>query len=320
MKKIAFYISVLIIILVSLITVLIYSKNNIKDSVVYIESFDDETIKSGSGFAYKVNNDNMYIITSYHVIEGNKNIYVYNNAKEKIKADIVNYDEYTDIAVLNINNSLNLKAVSIGNSDKVKISDNIYVIGTPLSIENINTINKGVILNKEKEITINTTHGSSNLKAIEVDAEVDYGNSGGPLLNSDYEVIGMMFIMDENSQNKGYALPINFIIDIANKLINDELKRPNLGAVMCNTTNIELLNEYGINIDDVVGIVILEADDMGLLYNSGLQRGDVITKFDGKVVNNVNVLRQELYKVQVADTVEIEYYRNGTYYKVNIEL
>lgn len=322
MKKIVFYVSA-ILILGSLVTVLMFnkcSKNDINDSVVYIESIDSETIKSGSGFVYKVNSDNAYIITSYHVIEGYSDIYVYNNNKEKVKAEIINYDEYTDISVLSINNNLDLKEINIGDSDKININDNIYVVGTPIDIKNINTKVEGVILNNKEEITINTTHGSSNFVAIEVSAEIDYGNSGGPLLNANYEVIGMMFVKDETSRNKGYALPINFVIDIANKLINNELKRPNLGTVMCNTTNLELLNQHELSIDNINGVVILEVKDIGLLYNSGLQKGDIITKFDGKMVNNVNELREELYKKQVGNSVQIEYYRNGNYYKINIEL
>ena len=322
MKKIVFYISV-VLMLGSLMTVLVFNKNsenNINDSVVYVESIDSETIKSGSGFVYKINGDNTYIITSYHVIEGFNNIYVYNNAKEKVKVDIIGFDEYTDVAVLSINNGLGLKQISIGNSNKVSNSDDIFVVGTPIDIENINTKVSGVISKNKKEITINTTHGTSNLGVLEVNAKIDYGNSGGPLLNSNYEVIGMVFVKDETSSNKGYALPINFVIDIANKLINNELKRPNLGAVMCNTTNLDLLNQYGIRIDNINGVVILEVKEQGLLYNLGLQKGDIITKFDGKVVNDVNQFREALYKKETGDKVQIEYYQDRVYQEVDIQL
>ena len=322
MKKIVFYVST-ILILGSLITILMFNKysiNNINDSVVYIESIDSETIKSGSGFVYKENGNKAYIITSYHVIQGYSDIYVYNNKKERVKAEIINYDEYTDIAVLSISNNLDLKEISISDSNKVSVNESVYIVGTPIDIKNINAKVDGVISDNKKVITINTTHGSSNLDTIEVSAEIDYGNSGGPLLNNNYEVIGMMFVKDETTSNKGYALPINFVIDIANKLINNELKRPNLGAVMCNTTNIELLNQYEISVDNINGVVILEVKDIGLLYKSGLQKGDIITKFDGKMVNNVNELREELYKKEVGNSAPIEYYRSGNYYSINIEL
>lgn len=319
MKNILIYVSVVLLILGSLITVLIFNKKDINDSVVYIESIDDETIKSGSGFVYKIEDGKNYIITSYHVIEGYNDIYVYNSGKEKIKANILNYDEYTDIAILTVENKLGLNKIDIGNSNKVSIDDQVIAVGTPNNIENINTISKGKISELDKKITFETMHGSSNLSAIEVNIDVTYGNSGGPLLNNKNEVIGMVFIKEEN-QHTAYALPINFVMELVGKLENHELNRPNLGAVMCNATNTELLNEYEIEIKDIDGVVILDLNENGLLHKEGLQIGDVITEFNGNVISNVNNLREELYKNQIGNKVWLEYYRNGVYYKVDIEL
>lgn len=319
MKKILVYISIILLILGSFITVLIFNKRDINDSVVYIECIDEETIRSGSGFVYKVEDNRGYIITSYHVVEGYSDIFVYNSGKEKIKANILNYDEYTDIAILTVENKLGLNKIDIGNSNKVSIDDKVIAVGTPNNIENINTIRKGKISELHKKITFETTHGSSNLSTIEVNIDVTYGNSGGPLLNNKKEVIGMMFIKEEN-KHTAYALPINFVMELVGKLENHELNRPNLGAVMCNSTNTELLNEYGIEIKDIDGVVILELNENGLLHKEGLQIGDVITEFNGNVISSVNNLREELYKNQIGNKVWLEYYRNGVYYKVDIEL
>ena len=319
MKKILVYIGIMLLILGSFITVLIFNKSDINDSIVYIECIDEETIRSGSGFAYKVEDNKGYIITSYHVVEGYNDIYVYNSGKEKIKANILNYDEYTDIAILTVENKLGLNKIDIGNSNKVSIDDQVIAVGTPNNIENINTISKGKISELDKKITFETMHGSSNLSAIEVNIDVTYGNSGGPLLNNKNEVIGMVFIKEEN-QHTAYALPINFVMELVGKLENHELNRPNLGAVMCNTTNTELLNEYEIEIKDIDGVVILDLNENGLLHKEGLQIGDVITEFNGNVISNVNNLREELYKNQIGNKVWLEYYRNGVYYKVDIEL
>ena len=319
MKKRLVYIGVILLILGSFITVLIFNKSDINDSIVYIECIDEETIRSGSGFAYKVEDNKGYIITSYHVVEGYSDIFVYNSGKEKIKANILNYDEYTDIAILTVENKLGLNKIDIGNSNKVSIDDQVIAVGTPNNIENINTISKGKISELDKKITFETMHGSSNLSAIEVNIDVTYGNSGGPLLNNKNEVIGMVFIKEEN-QHTAYALPINFVMKLVGKLENHELNRPNLGAVMCNTTNTELLNEYEIEIKDIDGVVILDLNENGLLHKEGLQIGDVITEFNGNVISSVNKLREELYKNQIGNKVWLEYYRNGDYYKVDIEL
>lgn len=322
MKKILCCLCAVILIFGSITIVIIFNcskLNSVNKSVVYIESINEDVIKSGSGFVYKVEDNKNYIVTSYHVIEDYTNVYVYDSNRKKVKASVLNYDEYIDIAVLTIEDNLGLKEISIGNSNFINREDEIYVVGTPLNIENINTVTKGKITVCNKEITINTTHGSSNLNAIEVSAEVDYGNSGGPLLNKNSEVIGVMFIKEE-SNNKSYALPINFVIEITDKLIDNELKRPNLGAVMCNTTNIELLYTYGINYIDINGVVLLEVKSNYALDNANLKKGDIITYFHNKRINNVNELREELYKKTMGDSIEIEYYRNGNYYKVNIQL
>lgn len=317
MKKILIYIGIVLFILSSFITVLMSNKNDINDSVVYIECVDEVSVRSGTGFVYKADNGKNYILTSYHVIEGYNDIYIYNSNKEKIKAKILNYDEYTDIALLAIEDKLNLKEVVIGDSNKVKETDKVYAIGS-LDLENLNSKSKGEIIDIKKEITIETTHGSSNLNTIELNIGVTYGNSGGPLLNKNNETIGMMFVKKEN-KNIAYALPINFVIDIVKKLENNELERPNLGAVMCNSTNIELLNEYGINVE-IDGVVILELNELGVLYKSGLRKGDTITGFNGIAINSVNKLREELYKKEQENDVEITYFREGVYYKVNIRL
>lgn len=189
--------------------------DSIYNSVVYIESINEDTIKNGSGFVYKVDNNKNYIITSYHVIKGYEDIYVYNNEKQKQKASIVNYDEYADIAILSIENVLTLKDISIGDSNKVNIGDEIYVIGTPLSIDYINTISKGIVTYTNRKLIVGSDY---KFNTIQVDAKVDNGNSGGPLLNSSGEVIGMMFIKEESVDGISFALPINFVMDIVEKL------------------------------------------------------------------------------------------------------
>lgn len=315
MKKILVYIGISLFILGSCITVLIFNKNNINDSVVYIECIDEVSIRSGTGFVYKVVGGKNYIVTSYHVIEGYNDIYVYNSDKKKIKASVLNYDEYTDIAILIVEDKLDLEEVIVGDSSNIKEEDKVYAIGA-FDLENIKS--KGKIIYTEKEITIDTTHGSSNLNVIELDIDVTYGNSGGPLLNENNEVIGMMFVKEEN-KNIAYALPINFVMDIVIKLENNELERPNLGAVMCNSTNTELLNEYEINVE-IDGVVLLELNELGILYQTGLQKGDVITEFNGITISNVTELREELYKNEKGNIVSISYFRNDMYYKVDIEL
>lgn len=323
MKKILKYV-LIIVIFVLLISLIYLNKHNdlgdVSNFSVYIECIDNDSISTGSGFVYKESNNESYIITNYHVIESYSDIYVYNADKNKIKANILSYDEYTDLAILTINDDLGLDKASIGNSDKLNIGDKIYTVGTPMNINYINTITNGEITNLNKKITIDTTHGMSEFDTIEIGAEVESGNSGGPLLNSKGEVIGVIFVKEESNNNIAFALPINSVMEIVAKLENNEIVRPNLGAVMTNTTNIELMNKYGIDEVEVNGVILLEVKDGYTLANNNLIVGDVITQFNNIKINNVNELRKELYKFNKGDKVEIEYYRSGIRYKVNVEL
>lgn len=285
-----------------------YSNTNI-----YIEAINGNKGSRGLGFVYKVENNKAYIITCYHVIEGYNDIYVYNMSNEKVKANLYKYDEYSDIAILKINNTLNFKKVKIGDSDKLKKRDNIYFLNKKNLIE-------GVITFVNKKISFDTTHGSSNINAIEINANVNPGDSGGLVLNKNKETVGMIFLKDSDLNDVAFALPINFVMDIVSKLENNKLNRPNLGAIMTNTTNIDLIREYGLKESKIDGVILLDININSVLYNTGLIKGDIITKFNNININNVNELREELYKNVVGDTVNIEYYRDDIYYKVNVKL
>lgn len=321
-KKIKYIIGIFILLALTLLCYIYINNNvnNINNSIVYIKSIDKELINSGSGFVYKIEKNKVYIVTCYHVIENYNDIYVYNNNKKKEKATVLNYDEYTDIAILTIENKLKLKEINIGNSADIKNNDKISTIGTPLNINNINTKANGFIEEKNKNIIISTTHGKSKLDAIELNLSVEGGNSGGPLLDKNNNVIGMMFLKDENFNNKSYAQPINNVMEIVKQLENNNLKRPNLGAIMCNTTNKDLLNKYEIVINLDKGVVLLELDTNGVLRNHGLKNGDIITKLNNKEITDVTYLRQILYEQKVGDNINLEYYRDGFYYSIDIEL
>lgn len=228
MKKTYIYIIIVLFIFISvfLINTLINNNriNSIYESLVYIESSDEETIKSGSGFVYKTENNKNYIITSYHVIEGYDDIYVYNTNKKKEKASIMNYDQKNDIAIIGINNNLGLKKITLGNSDKVKIGEDIFVFGTPLNIDYISTLSKGNISYIDRKITIKTSYGPNSFSAIQIDARVEEGNSGGPVLNKSGKVIGMMFVKEANVDGIGFALPINFVMNIVENLEKNNIK------------------------------------------------------------------------------------------------
>lgn len=219
MKKKIIYITLLI--LIFYIGALIYvpsnyDLDNVYDSVVYIESFNEDVIKKGSGFVYETKDNKNYIVTNYHVVRDSKDIYVYNTDQKKVKGNLINYDKDFDIAIISIENKLNLKGIKLGNSDKIKIGQDIYVVGTPIDIQYISTLSKGVISYKNRDISIRTSYGNFNFNAIQIDANIDVGNSGSPLLTKDGKVIGIIFVKEESSNTISFAIPINDIKKVLN--------------------------------------------------------------------------------------------------------
>lgn len=224
MKKYLSYVLIGVIALVIgiLSTYIILNKNHdiskIYHSLVYIEVTGDGVTSNGSGFVYKVEDDKNYIVTSYHVIDGYKDIYVYNTNKNKVRASVIGYDEIKDIAVIYIDDKLGLSKVNFANMNRINVGDEVYVAGTPINSNYISTITNGIVSFKDRKITINTSYGSREFNAIQVDAPINPGNSGGALLNKNGEVIGMVFVREADIDGVGFALPIDFVIDSVNEI------------------------------------------------------------------------------------------------------
>lgn len=212
MKKSFKYLSVIIIFLLIFYLYLLFrnktSISDIYDSLVYIESIDNSEIISGSGFVYKVEDNRLYIVTNYHVIENSKKIFVYNVDEEKVTASLLGYDKTSDIAVITVENGLQLKSAKIGNSNKVNVGDSIYAVGNPISSDYVGTVTHGIVSYLNREIKID----DNIYRAIQIDAPIDAGNSGGPVLNKDGNVIGIVFVKESEVNFISFVLPINFVM------------------------------------------------------------------------------------------------------------
>lgn len=221
MKKKLIYL-VIALILISCIFILFFFQNKrlqkIYDSVVYIESIGNDLKKYGSGFVYKSKHDRNYIITSYHVVNDSKYIEVYNTKKQKEVANLVAYNKKADIAILTIKNNLGLKNINIGNSKKVNIGDEVYVVGTPIDIKYISTMSTGIISFVNRDVIVKISNSNIKYKTLQISAPTEPGYSGGPVLDKKGNVIGMMFIKEENAEGISFALPIDYVMNVVDEL------------------------------------------------------------------------------------------------------
>ena len=282
---------------------------SISDSIVYIESINDDAIVSGNGFVFKIENGKNYIITNYHVIEGSFNILVYNASRKKEKAKLIDYDASNDIAILSIDDTLNLKEANIGKSSSIKNKGKIYTV----DCDNIKRINSGSIL------STNELQDLFDFNSIKISAKLDLGNSGGPLLDRQNRVIGVLFLKDQTIDGIGYAIPIDFVMNYVNRVNLDD-NAVSLGAVMSSSENIDILNQYNIPFVDMPGVVLLKLDNNGVLFSNGFEIGDIIISFNGISIQNTEDLKLELKKYKKGDIVQIIVYRNNKNIEKSISL
>lgn len=262
---------------------------------------------SGSGVIIM---DNGYIVTNNHVIENASKIEVVLNDKRSYDAELVGRDPETDLALLKIEED-GLPFLRFGNSDNVKVGEWVIAVGNPFNLTS--TVTAGIVSAKGRNINLlrqNSEYAIENF--IQTDAAVNPGNSGGALVNTSGELIGInTAIASQTGSYAGYsfAVPVN----IAKKILDDlrkygEVKRAILG-VRIQDINAELAAEKGIK--TIEGVYVPEVVKDGAADKAGIKDGDVILKIDGELVNKASELQEEISKYHPGDDVTVSIRRDG---------
>lgn len=301
--------------------------NNVYESTVYIEvSGNRGLISSGSGFAYKVEGDKGYILTNYHVIEnGNKFVVTFTDGTEA-EAELVNGDEYYDIAILKVDASKIKKVATLGDSSSLELGDTVFTVGAPLGKEYMGTITKGIVSGVNRMVSVSLTSGSYLMEVIQTDAPINSGNSGGPICNIKGEVIGITSskLIGSGVEGMGFAIPINSVNSIINNIESgNKIVRPYLGVQLVDLTNTFALQYYyGISIGDDVefGAVLSYIEKGKPADKANLKIGDVVVEIDGQKVEDVSHFKYILYKYSIGDKITVKYYRQNKLEETTIEL
>ena len=300
--------------------------NNVYESTVYIEvSGDRGSSSAGSGFVYKSDDNYGYILTNYHVIEGGKKYVITFTDGSETEAELVNGDEYYDIAILKVGKDKIKKVANLGNSQSVELGDSVFTVGAPLGKDYMGTITKGIISGINRMVSVKLTSGSYLMEVIQTDASINTGNSGGPICNIKGEVIGITSskLMGTGVEGMGFAIPINAVLDAINNMESGaKVARPYLGVQLVDISNTFALQYYyGINIGDVdFGAVLSYVEEDKPASKAGLKVGDVIVEINSKKVEDTSHFKYELYKYNVGDKVTIKYYRDNKLNETTIEL
>jgi len=256
----------------------------------------------GSGFIVSADG---YILTNEHVITGADKIEVEVAGRDKpYQAAKVGADHDLDLAVLKIDAGGDLPTVPLGNSDSIRVGDWAVAIGNPYGLDH--TVTVGVISAKERPITI----GDRRYKnLLQTDASINPGNSGGPLLNLKGEVVGINTAINAQAQGIGFAIPSNTVQAVFDDLAHKGgVTHPWLGVYLQQVTG-DVAGYFGLQ--EQKGALIASVIKGSPAGKAGLQRGDVVVRYNGVEVTNPNDLTGQVEGATVGSQVEIQFIRQG---------
>jgi serine protease Do len=294
------------------------------DAVVTVETYKSNTLyATGTGFVYKDSDGKGYILTNNHVIESGDEIHVVFTNQSNVEAEVVGSDKYADIAVLSVSSSDIISVASIGDSTSSRVGDTVFAVGAPIDSSAYSwSVTRGVLSGKDRLVEVSLSNSSVSdwvMSVLQTDAAINSGNSGGPLANSNGEVIGItsMKLASSSIEGMGFAIPIEDALDYATKLENGEkIERPYLGVAMYNLSTIA----SQLNTTLTTGVYIDKVESGSPADKAGLESGDIIVKLDDNDISSVAYLKYQLYKHSVGDTITVSYYRGKDLKTTSIHL
>lgn len=296
----------------------------VSSSVVSIQTQLQGGVAAGSGAIIDAKNG--YIITNNHVVESAKTIYVTLSNGQIYEASLKGADATTDIAVIQLNKVPDgLTAVSFGDSDKLAVGEPTMAIGNPLGYAN--SASTGIIsaLNRPVSVASDSSGDANNnvvTNAIQVDAAVNQGNSGGPLFNASGEVIGItssIASLSSSSQSAGsigigFAIPSNLVKKVSGSIVSTgSFQHAQLGVtVKTGQVTADGIMRGGASVESV--------SSGGAADKSGLKRGDVIVAYNGNSVDSVEALLGYVRAASVGDTAKLTVVRGSNVMSINVKL
>lgn len=265
-----------------------------------------------------------YILTNNHVINSSSSssyyelgkankitVTLYNDDTE-YEAKIIGTDEQTDLAVIKIDKN-DLIAAELGDSDSIQVGEFCMAIGNNLGLGT--TVTDGIISAVNRTVT---DEDGNKYEAIQTNAAINSGNSGGALVNSKGQVIGIntLKIAGDGVEGVGFAIPINSTKDIYEQLIQyNKVKRPYLGI-----GGYDIDKETAEKHNLTVGVYVKTLEDFGAAEKAGIKVGDVIVKVDGKEIENMDELNEIKNKKEIGDTITLTVWRNGNTQDIKVTL
>ena len=271
--------------------------------------------RTGAGSGVILTEDG-YIVTNNHVVADADELVVKLNDNREFKARIIGLDKTTDLALIKVEEK-GLPAITVANSDDVKLGEWVLAIGNPFSLTN--TVTAGIISAKAR--TLGASNGIESF--IQTDAAINPGNSGGALVNARGELVGinaMLYSQTGSFSGYGFAIPTTIMTKVVDDLKNfGTVQRAMLGIQYTDVSNyITMQHEKGNDPDlgTVTGLYINEVTADGAAAAAGLKQGDVIIKIDGKKIEKSGQLQEMIAAHRPGDVVKVSYLREKKEYTV----
>lgn len=289
-----------------------------------------ESTSCGSGIIVSQDNEYLYVATNNHVVEGANSLTVTFANDDTVSAEIKGTDPSTDLAVVKValssikdDTMSEIKVATLGSSDTLKVGESCIAIGNALGYGQ--SVTTGVISALNREVSVSDSSSSTNYTAelIQTDAAINPGNSGGALLNTAGEVIGINSVKysDTSVEGIGYAIPMDTAKPIIEELITKE-KVDESNSAYLGITGVDVTSDVAKTYNMPTGVYVAQVMEGAAAEQAGIQKGDIITKFDGKDVTSMEELSYNMQYYAAGTTVDvvIERSSNGQYEEQTISV
>ena len=269
--------------------------------------FSMPTESTGVGTGIIVDS-NGYILTNSHVISDGqaKTVNVLFSDGSTIDGEVYWYDSQLDLAIVKVNKT-GLTAAELGDSDKVKIGDISIAIGNPYGLDLAGTVTQGIISGLDRTISTSETTMTG---LIQTDASINSGNSGGPLLNSSGQVIGINTAKASEGEGLGFAIPINTAKPIIESIIQKgSYEKVTLGIKGTDASKYAQYSKQQLSTDE--GVYVAEVVSGSAAESAGIKSGDIITKIDSTNLSVMSDLTKNLYNYTKGDSATLTINRDG---------
>lgn len=284
-----------------------------------------EEVGIGTGIIYKTEKNLAYILTNYHVV-GNANAIEVTYEDKKVKAKMIGYDVWTDMAILTIPKGNIKSVIEMTNSNHLEPGQEVIALGSPLGQMFAGSASSGIISGLSRNVPVDIDGDEIydwEMNVLQTDAAINPGNSGGPLLNKEGKMIGLnsMKISMEGIEGIAFSIPTNEVRKVLKELEQKgSINRPKMGIMIEDVGTHSNPNDPN-SPTDQSGVEIMEIEPNSLAEQHGLMIGDIIKKIDGQEVKSKIHFRKILFNEKhLGDTITMTFLRNGAEKNIKIKL